>query len=191
MINKKKLDLHGMSTQEAFEKFRTYITEKFYNFEDECTVITGRGNHSNANGNYCILYNELKRWTKEPELKPFIEEYIHKRGSYKILLPVAKKKVLNGEFSDSIVDDVVNDILEENKIGNSRILITHQQNQPQDYYNKLSVLVTIKLLQYQFIKSIEIADQPNTIHMLWQTNEDNFLTQKMKNSQIFARNDNN
>jgi len=186
MINKKKLDLHGMSTEEASEKFRSFITEKFYNFEDECLIITGRGNHVNANGNYAIIYNELKKWTKEPGLQPFIKRYIPKQGSYKILLYSSKKKVLNGEISDSIVGDVIKDILEEYKIGNNRIIITHQQYQTQDYYNKLSVLVIMNLLQYPFIISVEVTDQSNAMHLLWQTNRDNFLTQKMKNSQIFA-----
>ncbi len=55
------LDLHGMSSKEAFERCSHFIQEKFNNSEKECTIITGRGNHVNVDGSQGVLSNSFKK----------------------------------------------------------------------------------------------------------------------------------
>jgi DNA-nicking Smr family endonuclease len=83
---RKTLDLHGMSYDEAFEKTKAYLQEKFDNYEDICTVITGRGNHENNNGSRGVISSAFPGWMKSKEFKPLVKHFVQRDGVYSVYL---------------------------------------------------------------------------------------------------------
>lgn len=139
-LKRNMLDLHGASVDEAFDKLSSFILERYDNFEDEYTVITGRGNHINSNGEAGILHKSFKKWVKG-ELKPYIKTYIPSKGDggYKLILRKPTKVVLsNGSFKLNL-QQATTSFLQANQTSNKRLVITHQQLQPDIYYCKLIV----------------------------------------------------
>lgn len=136
---KSTLDLHKLDLSKAKEKVTTFIEEKYFNFESECTIITGRGNHINSNGSSGVLNKMVPIWLTEPELKPYIQNINLGNGGglYKVKLFEPTHITLANVF-DVDVATVANFISEENKEGRNRLKITGE-NQPSEYIDKVIV----------------------------------------------------
>ncbi len=94
---RKTLDLHpfekdgkfnGITKASAFELVRDFIYERYDAFEDECIVLTGRGNHVNGNGTRGVLVSAFPKWMNDEFIKPFVRKFtpIMGNGGFKILL---------------------------------------------------------------------------------------------------------
>ena len=85
---RKRLDLHGMSVDEAFKHVKEFIQEKYESYAETCEIITGRGNHENPGGARALLFSSFPKWMKHEEIRPLIRYYIPGDGDgvYKIFL---------------------------------------------------------------------------------------------------------
>ena len=78
----RRLDLHGYSLVDAYDKFRTEV-KKTYSKNKRCIlVITGKGVHQNKNkklGENKLFYGKIKNsivsWINEEELKSYVLTY--------------------------------------------------------------------------------------------------------------------
>ena len=106
------LDLHGLSVQEAQEKVINFITEKYNNFETKCTIITGRGNHINANGSSGVLKQMLPIWAQSTELKSYIKNIKLDNGGgvYKIKLIEPVHNIGSLKFNNVIINQKLVDV---------------------------------------------------------------------------------
>lgn len=168
-IKQNMLDLHGASVDEAFDKLSSFILERYDNFEDECTVITGRGNHINPNGEAGILHNSFKKWVKR-ELKPYIKTYIPSKGDggYKVILRKPVKVVLSNQSFELNLQQATTSFLQANQTNNKRLVITHQQLQPDIYYYKLVIALLNELADKHAIY-VEFQEKTieNGIQLSW------------------------
>ena len=100
----RKLDLHGYSLNDAYEKFKLEVV-KTYNKNKRCIlVITGKGNYLNSNQEYennpKLYYGKIKNsiisWINEKELKNYILTYqnagIEHGGDGAIFVYLRKRK---------------------------------------------------------------------------------------------------
>ena len=83
---KRILDLHGLTVQEAFETSQKFIRQARRTGLKEITIITGRGTTGKA-----LIKNEFEGWLEHPKLKPHIRthQWQNRGGAIKISL---KKK---------------------------------------------------------------------------------------------------
>jgi hypothetical protein len=161
------LDLHGLSATEGLEKVTKFIHEKFFNLETTCSVITGKGNHSINNKG--VMFDLFPQWIKSFPLKHFIKKAVPIEGVYKIILHKPKTLKLTGGISDTLIDQITQTLLDEDKKGNNRLLITHQKDMPLKYYEILSAYVSVKLFQkHSFSKILYMKDAPNALHFIWE-----------------------
>jgi hypothetical protein len=163
------LDFHQTSSDEAFAKVQALIVDKYNNFESECTIITGRGNHVNSNGATGVLYKAFKQWAKK-ELTPYIKSYIPIRdnGGYKVILREPITLILSSQTFQTNLEQVITSIIKADQAGNRRLIITHQQPQSSIYFYTLQSQAFIKLAQQH---SFSVVSQPknveNGIHITW------------------------
>ena len=78
------LDLHQMSALEAQEAVSSVLLEAFRNFELECHVITGKGNHShNQRG---VLKQRFRSWMRSADLAFIVHSFRlrNEGGSYQV-----------------------------------------------------------------------------------------------------------
>jgi len=126
---KSTLDLHGLALNEAKEKVIDFIKEKYNNFETECTIITGKGNHVNDNGTSCVLKQMLPMLAKT-ELKSYIQ-YINLcngGGLYNVKLFKATNLILSKKVFEEDVEKVIYFISKENEKGHNRLKVTHEDS---------------------------------------------------------------
>lgn len=174
------LNLHKLSYNDAKEKVEDYILEKYENFENKCSIITGQGIHS-AN-NFSIIRNDFPKWLKGPELKHCVENCIldNTGGCYKVKLVKSMEITLSGIDFEVDVDKVIYFISKGEKIGDFRLKITHLQNQSADYVAK--VIMHATCLRYHpinksvypsnFPNSFEIGKKDNAHLLTWENIED-------------------
>ena len=82
---RKMLDLHGHSEFEAKARVKAYIIERYHQNDRRCTIITGRGNHTNPNtGAVAVLFNSFPEWMKE--LSSYVELFKPRDGCYSVVL---------------------------------------------------------------------------------------------------------
>jgi hypothetical protein len=79
---------HGITKENAFELVRDYIYEQYDDFKEECKVLTGKGNHQNANGSKGVLCSAFPKWMKDESIAPFIRKFIPIMGGggFRVLL---------------------------------------------------------------------------------------------------------
>jgi len=104
-VTREMLDLHGKKTTDGKYDGRTvkdaapettgFVQDAFYNFQDEVTVLTGRGNHT-TNGKSGVLKQAFKTWAQD--LAPLItgSHLIKGDGGYKVKLRKAPSFNLQG-----------------------------------------------------------------------------------------------
>ena len=140
------LDLHGLSMKEAKEKVVDFITEKYNNFETECTIITGRGNHTSANGSAGIFKKTLPAWLKSDALRFYVQDCKLGEGGglYKIALVEPVHINLNTQVFEEDVEKVIWFILNQDEKGHDRLRIIHE-NQTSDYIDKVLIKAMLRL----------------------------------------------
>jgi hypothetical protein len=166
------LDLHGMSSQEALERSINFIKEKFDNFESNCTVITGRGNHINTNGSQAVLSNSFKKWVKEPELKTFVKSIraISNNGGYKVNLYKPSKLILTGLDEKKHTDMIVAEILQQDKEEKSRLKIMHDEFSKVNL-STLTMRACMKFFnEHAFSATMKPQIAGDSIHLTWSKN---------------------
>jgi len=105
--NKKRkiLDLHGKRIQnngnydgrtakQARAETLDFILQAYETFQDEVTVLTGRGNHIGSNGQKGVLYAAFeKEWINDESIVSIIKKYhpLSGNGGYKIIFVKSKK----------------------------------------------------------------------------------------------------
>ncbi|OJW69817.1 MAG: hypothetical protein BGO68_05405 [Candidatus Amoebophilus sp. 36-38] len=164
------LDLHGASLEEAFNKLHSFILKRYNNFDTECTVITGRGNHINPNGQAGILNKSFKGWAKNA-LKEYIKSYIPMAGNggYKIVLCKPVKVVLTNQSPEVNLQQLAAAILKADQTNNKRLIITHQQVQPESYYAKLLVSLLHELAEkHSFSIEFQFKNVENGMQLSWE-----------------------
>ncbi len=86
---RKTLNLHGFTKGEksngiwkrhALNIVRDFIKEKYDQFQSDCMVITGRGNHINSDGTRGVLLSAFLKWMQDPEIKPLVEKSVSING---------------------------------------------------------------------------------------------------------------
>jgi len=83
---RKRLDLHQMSVEEAFEQVKAFIQERYANYAETCEIITGRGNHENPGGKRALLFSSFPGWMKHKEICPLVKRSIPREGVYIVFL---------------------------------------------------------------------------------------------------------
>ena len=80
------LDLHGLTVQQAFEAYVTFITKAYRAGYMTVMIITGRGTTGKS-----LIKNEFENWLEHPKIKSHIRSYQwqNRGGAVKIHL---KKK---------------------------------------------------------------------------------------------------
>lgn len=89
------LDLHAFSKKSpigwidaigGYELVKSFLLEKFINFEPSCNICTGWG-AGRTDGKPGYFVTQLPTWLKEPDIKPMIESYTldESGGMYEIL----------------------------------------------------------------------------------------------------------
>jgi len=133
------LDLHGLAFKEAKEKVINFIKERYENFETECMIISGKGNHINHGGPSGILRNYLPVWAQEAELKYYIKNLAlcNGGGMYKVKLLKPAHITLANVF-DVDVEKVSYFISKTNEKGENRLRISHE-NLPSQYVDKVII----------------------------------------------------
>lgn len=84
------LDLHGGRGKKiAREETTNFIIQSYEDFEEGCTVLTGRGNHVNVNGKSGVLRKAFTEWMEDKNLAPLIKSYfpLEGEGAYKVIFP--------------------------------------------------------------------------------------------------------
>lgn len=94
---RKILDLHGfekdgeffgITAKGALKLVRDYITEQYDDFQSECTICTGIGNHQNANGSKGVLLSAFPQWMQHEDIKALVikTKPIGGGGGFKVFL---------------------------------------------------------------------------------------------------------
>jgi hypothetical protein len=166
---RKRLDLHHTSVEEAFEKVHEFITRKYHKFEKNCTVITGRGNHVNTNGQKGVLHKKFKEWAQN-ELNLYIESIkpIAQDGGYEVVLKKPTTVVLKGKDSSAQIEQIATGILKAYQIADKRLVITHQKKQEKSYFDTL-VLQALRELhsKHAYCISTSLEDMENGVRLTW------------------------
>ena len=168
------LDLHGLSLKEAKEKVINFITEKYNNFETECTVITGRGNHTNANGSAGIFKKTLPAWLKSDALRFYVQDYklCNGGGLYKIALVEPVHINLNTQLFEEDVEKVIWFILKQDENGCNRLRIMHE-NHTSAYIDKVLMKVMLQLSRMpSALKSYDYGMTPTAHNLMWYEQEE-------------------
>ena len=163
------LDLHELALNEAKEKVANFIKEKYNNFEIECTIIPGRGNHVNSNGSSGVLNQMLPIWAGSPELKPYVKDInlCNGGGLYKInLIEPVHITLTSNEFEED-VEKVSYFISSQNEKGQNRLKIIHD-NQPSEYIDKVFFEVMRRSSSTpSFPKSYSYGMTPSAHQLMW------------------------
>ena len=72
---KEKLDLHGMSQEQAYKAIISFVEAAFYNDRREVLVITGKGGQ--LNGGRGVLNLAVPKWFNEVPLKNWVRRFSH------------------------------------------------------------------------------------------------------------------
>ena len=118
VVNKDRriLDLHGKilkdgktfegrNKDQARKETEDFIRQAYGNFKKEEIVLTGRGNHKNANGSYGVLFKAFKSWMKNKQLSSLLESYspLEGNGGYKVKFkPIQKLNLQRISLEESI-----------------------------------------------------------------------------------------
>lgn len=115
--SRKILDLHGKKHQttgryegrnahQGREETVNFIVQAYEDFQEEVTILTGRGNHINSNGQKGVLNAAFKeKWMKEARLVPILKKCfpVTGGGGYKVKLIKPKKLDLTVvNFSETV-----------------------------------------------------------------------------------------
>jgi TPR repeat protein len=111
------IDLHGVKCKSAKE----LIIKKLKRLSElnvvEVTVITGRGNHINANGSRGVLFKAFPGWIKSPELKYIVKNYVKHIGHYTVYfntnLEVDVESKIAGDFFESPTGKLISSMAKE------------------------------------------------------------------------------
>lgn len=188
--NEKKshLDLHELALNEAKEKVTSFIKEKYDNFETECTITTGRGNHVNSNGTSGVLKQMLPLWANS-ELKSYIQEITlcNGGGFYKVKLIEPVHITLTSKIFEEDVGKVSFFISKENEKGHHRLKIIHE-NHPSEYIDKVIMEVIGRSSEIaSFPQSYNFGTLPTAHHLTWNqkesTEQNNLRIQSLTNGQ--------
>ena len=109
--HRKILDLHGTkhlttgeyegrSVKEAGQETQNFIIQAYETFKEDVTVLTGRGNHVNANGTKGALKEAFKNdWMKDSFLSSIIKNHfpLEGEGGYKVVFVKAENLDLNNK----------------------------------------------------------------------------------------------
>jgi len=135
--NRKILDLHGKKNQssglfegrnveQAHAETLEFIKQAYETFQDEITVLTGRGNHVNPNGKSGVLHEAFeKEWIKNKFLAPLIKGYypLEGNGGYKITLVKTKKLDLGEKSIEDALPLIKETIIRMIEKGQSRLFL--------------------------------------------------------------------
>ena len=119
----------GRNVKQGRKEVYDFIIKAYENFQDEVTVLTGRGKHINSNGQKGVLYAAFKKeWMKEKDLSPIIKMFfpIEGNGGYKVVLVKPKKlEVLSENFIESLplIKKLIADMVQKRQ---TRLLIQPQ-----------------------------------------------------------------
>ncbi|MBL0941291.1 MAG: Smr/MutS family protein [Alphaproteobacteria bacterium] len=180
------LDLHEMAYEEAFVQVVGFIEERYDNFDSECKIITGRGNHVNSNGSRGVLHKSFEKWAERPELKPLIKKYMpYGDGGYIVMLHKPQRLVLNGNSEEQHIERIIRSVLETDKAGQDRLIITHQRKQPSSYFDTLFAKSVVQLFyQHQFSSTLQPKTEENALHLTWFYEEEGDDLPTEKNEEI-------
>ncbi len=145
-IHRKTLDLHGKklpssgeyegrSVKEAGDETRDFIIQAYETFQDDVTVLTGRGNHVNTNGRRGALKEAFrKEWMKDNLLGSIIKNYfpLEGEGGYKIIFIKPEILDLNNkgyEESLPLIRQTIGEMIEKEKT-RLRILLNFKDSSP-------------------------------------------------------------
>jgi len=135
--NRKILDLHGKKDQssgiyegrnvkQAREETLNFIMQAYETFQDEVTVLTGRGNHVSSNGQKGVLYEAFeKEWINDKSLASVIKSYypLEGNGGYKVVLIKPKKLDLGTKSIEEAVPLIKQAISQIIKKGQTRLFL--------------------------------------------------------------------
>lgn len=144
------IDLHGHSVKEAKAKvIKTFSDAKDKNVTN-LTVVTGIGNHVNANGTRGVLFKALPKWLKSiPELKERVHEVKQDKGGYEIVFK-----------SDTSLQDHINAISNEMKLllektDSTKLLKSYEKKAKEGDFESLALLGSMFLNGIVFKKDID------------------------------------
>ena len=185
------LDLHGLSLKEAKEEVIDFIKEQYNYCKTECTIITGRGNHTNANGSSGVLKQMLPVWVWSDELKHYIKSIRLGDGGgiYKIILIEPTHITLTSETFEDDVEKVIWFIIKQHQKGRNRLQIIHD-NQTAEYIDK--VLTEAMYWLSRMLSSPKLYDcvfTPSEHYLIWyeeeeSSDEESGLTYRVKGPNV-------
>lgn len=139
-IHRKRLDLHGGRTvKQAEAETREFIMQSYETFKKDTTIVTGRGNHVNANGKAGIIRDAFVSWVKkDEELSTIIKEYfpVEGEGGYRVKFVEIRNININDiNHQDTLpfVKGVISKMAEKN---NKRLCITIADKEESNTCNK-------------------------------------------------------
>jgi DNA-nicking Smr family endonuclease len=77
LLSTRKLDLHGMTAQQAFHALRAFLRAAHADRLRCVEIVTGRGNGEHGG----VLRREFALWLNLPDIRPMILAAVHPHGS--------------------------------------------------------------------------------------------------------------
>ncbi|MBL0941972.1 MAG: SEL1-like repeat protein [Alphaproteobacteria bacterium] len=105
----------GRSAEQGREETISFILRAYENFQEDVTLVTGRGTHDHANGQKGRLYKAFsKKWINDDMLKPIIKIFQPLEGGEEYNIKFLKIKKL--ELGNVDIEDAVSRLKQEIKL---------------------------------------------------------------------------
>lgn len=165
---RKILDLHLIPYTEALQKSEEFLWDQYFNNESKCMIITGRGNHTCANGSRAVIHDNLPR-TMEKIFKHKIESLtpISGNGGFYINFKNPASITLSFDVTES-AQKLMHFFALGNESKNNRIAIDHA-GLPTQHIDQV-IFKALQRVDLPFKFQFEIL--PTTHNLIWMTADD-------------------